>query len=80
MSSNDKQEHEKEIQERRERRQLMASARAERARKRSSETSPTTVIPVKRKDYRGRKGKMHEYGIMAVREVCILCSLKRSVL
>ena len=38
----------------------MASARAERARKRSAEISPTPVVPVKRKDNRGRKGKMLE--------------------
>ncbi|KAJ7361850.1 hypothetical protein OS493_014492 [Desmophyllum pertusum] len=51
----DKLEYEKEIIERKERRQQMASARAERARKRSAEISPTPVIPVKRKDNRGRK-------------------------
>ena len=56
----DKLEHEKEVQERKERRQQMASARAERARKRSAEISPTPVIPVKRKDNRARKGKMQE--------------------
>ena len=57
----DKLEYEKEVQERKERRQLMASARAERARKRSAEISPTPpVVPVKKKDGRGRKARMQE--------------------
>lgn len=57
----DELEHEKEVQERKERRQLMANARAERARKRSAEISSTPpVIPVKRKDGRGRKGRTQE--------------------
>lgn len=60
MMPADKLEHEKEVQERKQRRQQMASARAERARKRSAEISPTPVIPTKRKDNRGKKGKMQE--------------------
>lgn len=60
MMPADKLEHEKEVQERKQRRQQMASARAERARKRSAEISPTPVIPTKRKDNRAKKGKMQE--------------------
>ena len=61
MTLADKLEHDREIQERRERRQLMATARAERARKRSADVSPTPpMVPVKRKDGRGRKGQAQE--------------------
>ena len=61
MLPSDKLEHDKEVQERKERRQLMATARAERARKRSAEISPTPpVVPLKRKDSRNKKGKIHK--------------------
>ncbi|XP_068734964.1 uncharacterized protein [Montipora capricornis] len=60
MLPSEKLEHDKEVQERKERRQLMATARAERARKRSAEISPTPpVVPLKRKDSRNKKGKIH---------------------
>lgn len=61
MMPSDKLELDREMQERKERRQLMANARAERARKRSAEVSPTPpVVPVKRRDGRNKKGKAHE--------------------
>lgn len=61
MMPADRLEHDREVQERRERRQLMATARAERARKRSADVSPTPpTVPVKRKDGRSRKGRTQE--------------------
>ena len=53
-------EQEQEVQERKERRQMMASARAERARKRSAvESCGLPALPVKRRD-RGRRAKLQE--------------------